>query len=116
MRIAFVLLLFALHVPASAADYRPLAGQYSIGGKTFYDPPEGEPKDTHIYFVLTGLAAKDLYGSMKVQAKRDECVGDGSLTKRVKEMQCTRSADGKEHRCWFGVDVKSQRITNGVVC
>ncbi|MBA4341625.1 MAG: hypothetical protein C0423_05660 [Methylibium sp.] len=117
MRITiFFLVLFALLAPAIAADYKPVAGEYSMGGKTFYDQPEGEPQDTHMYFVLTGAAAKDLFSSMKVPAKRDECVGDGSQTKRVKEMQCTRSANGKEHRCWFGIDVKSQRITNGVVC
>jgi hypothetical protein len=109
-------MLLVLQGAAFAADYKPLAGQYSIGGKTLYDPPKGEPKDTNIYFALTGDAAKDLFDSMDVRAVRDVCMSDGSLTKRVKEMQCTRAADGKEHACWFGVDIKNQRITNGMVC
>jgi hypothetical protein len=99
-----------------AGDYKSLSGKFAMGGKTLYDPPKGEPENTHIYFVLTGVAAKDLFKSMDVRAVRDLCIGDGSLTKRLKELQCTRGADGKGHTCWFGVDIKNQRITDGTVC
>lgn len=116
MRIAIVLVLLSLQVFAIAADYKPLEGEYKVGGKTFYDPPKNESKDTHIYFALTGTAAKNLFDSMKVRSKKDVCMNDGSLTKRVKEMQCTRSLDGKEHRCWFGIDIKNQNVTGGVAC
>jgi hypothetical protein len=116
MRIAISLVLILLHVSAFAADYKPLMGEYTKGGKTFYDPPEEESKDTHIYFVLTGATAKDLFNSMKVPAMRDVCMNDGSLTKLVKEMQCTQSLGGKQYRCWFGIDIKNQHITGGVVC
>jgi hypothetical protein len=116
MRIAIAIAMLALQTAAIAVDFKPLAGHYSIGGETPYDPPQNEPQNTHMYFELSGPAAKDLFIAMKAKARHDECTGDGSLTKRVKEIQCTRSANGKEHRCWFGIDIKSQRITNGVVC
>jgi hypothetical protein len=99
-----------------AGEYKPLKGDYSIAGKSFYDPPASEPQDTHIYFALEGKSAKDLYDSMKVKAVRDMCTDDGSMSKHVGEMQCTRSKGGKEHQCWFGIDIKSQKVVGGVVC
>ena len=114
--IVIALLFLSLQITATAREYKPLTGEYSKGGRTFYDPPESEPDNTHMYFQLTGAVAKDLFESMQVNSVRDECTNDGSFTKRIKEMQCTQSADRKEHRCWFGIDLKKQRITNGVVC
>jgi hypothetical protein len=116
MRTISTIIFLMLHLVAGAREYHPLTGSYSIGGKTFYDAPDHEPNDTHMYFEFSGSSAKDLFESMKVHPIRDECANDGSLTKRIQEMQCTQSADRKEHRCWFGIDVKKQRITNGVVC
>ncbi len=116
MRAAAFVIFIAMQASALAADYKPLVGQYSVGGKTLYDPPDDEPKGTHMYVMLAGATAKDLFVAMRVPAVRDVCRNDGSLTKRVKEMRCTRSVNGKEYTCWFGIDVKNQRITNGVVC
>jgi hypothetical protein len=115
MRILLLVVAVA-SVGASAADYKPLAGTYALGGKTVYDPPASEPKNTHIYFALEGKAARDLYESMKTQAVRDECANDGSMSKRVAETQCIRADGGKEYRCWFGIDIKTQKVVNGVVC
>jgi hypothetical protein len=116
MRTISTIIFLMLHLVAEAREYQPLTGSYSIGGKTFYDAPDHEPKDTHMYFEFSGSVAKDLFESMKVHPIRDVCTDDGSFTKRIKEMQCTQSADRQEYRCWFGIDVKKQRITNGVVC
>ena len=116
MRFLLLLVASALALPAIGEEYMPLTGSYAIRGKSFYDPPADEPQDTHIYFELNGKSAQDLYDSMKLKPVRDKCADDGSLTKRNGEMQCTRSADGKDARCWFGVDIKKQKITNGVVC
>lgn len=112
-------LLFALCILsawATAGEYKPLKGSYSIGGKTFYDPPAEETKKTHVYFALEGKTARDVYESMDTKAVRDECAGDSSMTKRIEEMQCTRSSGGKEYRCWFGIDLKNQKVVGGVVC
>jgi hypothetical protein len=101
---------------AMAAAYNQLTGTYRIGGKTFYDPPENEPQNTHLYIQLTGDAAKDLYQTMSAKPKPDVCGDEGTQTKMIGNVQCTRSADTKTYRCWFGVDVKNQKIVNGVVC
>jgi hypothetical protein len=115
MRI-LLLAVVAASFGASANDYKPIAGEYSIRGKSFYDPPASEPQNTHIYFALEGKAARDLYEQMKTKAVRDECANDGSMSKNIGEMQCTRSVGGKEHRCWFGIDIKTQKVVGGVVC
>jgi hypothetical protein len=99
-----------------AATYNQLTGSYRIGGKTLYDPPENEPQNTRLYVELTGDAAKDLYQIMKVKPKPDVCDEEGTLTKVVGNIRCTHSADTKNYRCWFGIDVKNQKITNGVIC
>lgn len=112
-------LLFVLAVVsigADAGDYKPLTGAYSIAGKTLLDPPTSEAQNTHIYFSLNGKAALDLYDSMKTKAISNACANDGSMLKRVGEMQCTRSDDGKEYQCWFGIDIKNQKVVGGVVC
>jgi hypothetical protein len=101
---------------AVAAVYNQLSGTYRIGGKTFYDPPANEPQNTHLYIQLTGDAAKELYQTMQVKPKPEVCGDEGTLTKVVGNMQCTRDADTKSYRCWFGIDVKNQKIVNGVVC
>ena len=110
-----LVLLFASSV-AMGQQYKSLAGSYRIGGQTVYDPPEGEPQDTHFYVELTGAAAKDLFNKMNVAAIPNVCADDGTKTKAIGEMRCSQSANGKEHRCWFGIDIKNQRLTNGVVC
>lgn len=111
-----IIMLAAFFTNVCASEYQPLTGNYAIAGKTLYDPPSDEAKDSHMYFSLDGKAARDLYDSMKVKAVRDQCTGDVSMSKRVGGIQCTRSNDGKEHRCWFGIDLKNQRIVSGNVC
>jgi len=115
MRLLIVVLVVFL-TEASASEYQPLTGNYKVGGKTFYDPPSHEAKDTHVYFSLEGKVARDLYDSMKVKAVRDQCADDGSMSKRIGEMQCTLSEGGQLYRCWFGIDMETQRVVNGVVC
>lgn len=109
-----LLLLASSLVYASA--YNQLSGTYRIGGKTLYDPPENEPQNTNIYFELSGSAAKDLYQTMAVKPQKEVCGETGTQTKTIGNMQCTLSSGGKEYRCWFGIDVKSQKIVSGVVC
>lgn len=115
MRI-LILAIALLSLTAYAAEYKPLVGSYSIAGKTLYDPPANEAHNTHIYFSLDGKAARDLYESMKTKAIPNACTDDGSLSKRAGEMQCTRSKDGKEYQCWFGIDLRTQKIVNGAIC
>ncbi len=115
-RSTIILALMVVSSFAYAVTHGQLTGTYRIGGKTFYDPPEEEPQNTHIYIQLTGSTAKDMYNVMDAKPQYDICVDNGSKTKTIGEMQCTRSADGKDYRCWFGVDLKRQKITRGVVC
>jgi hypothetical protein len=111
-----ILGLILISTLAVAAAYNQLTGTYSIGGITLYDPPENEPQNTHLYIQLTGDAAKDLYQTMKAKAKPDICGDEGSQTKMIGNMQCVHTPNTKTYRCWFGVDVKNQKIVNGVVC
>lgn len=115
-RLGMLVLLVVASSVALAWQHKQLSGSYRIGGQTVYDPPENEPQNTHFYFELMGTAAKDLFEQMKAAPVSDVCADTGTKTKTIGEMRCTQSANGKQHRCWFGIDIKNQRITNGVVC
>jgi len=112
----FPLLLVLVCTAVAASEYARLSGDYRLGGQTLYDPPLNEPQDTHLYFELTGSSAKDLYQALKVQPQRDACGERGTLTKRLGNIQCTQASDHRSFRCWFGVDIRAQRVVNGVVC
>jgi hypothetical protein len=115
--LAVVLASASAAVPAAgAAAEGRLAGHYSIGGKTLVDPPPDEARDTHLYLELTDDAAKALYDAMKAKAAPDACGEPGTTTKRAGGIQCSRSAQGKAHRCWIGVELRTQRIVSAVVC
>jgi hypothetical protein len=116
MRYALVVVLLVVLFGVTAAERRALSGTYRIGGATFYDPPAEEPQNTHVYFELTGSAAREIYEAMAVPPKTDECTGPNVLVKIVGEMQCNRYKNDTRYRCWFGVDVRNQSITRGVVC
>lgn len=100
----------------TGAERHALSGTYRIGGATFYDPPVEEPQNTHLYVELTGSAARDLYAAMAAPPRADECTGPSVLVKTVGQMQCNRYESGKRYRCWFGVDLRNQAISRGVVC
>lgn len=115
MRFFFVVIALLTCTLAISGESGQLAGTYRLGGKTFYDPPVNEPQDTHMYFQITGAAAKDLYEKMKTKPIANQCGDEGTQTKVVGSMKCTRGPkDGT--RCWFGVDIKRQVIVNAVVC
>lgn len=116
LKCLFVLVLFLFATVISGAEQQRLTGFYQFGGKTLYDPPANEPKNTHLYIELTDSAAKDLYQRLDVKAVRDECADDGSYTKNSGAIQCTRGPDGKQYRCWLGVDLKRQSLVGAVNC
>jgi hypothetical protein len=101
---------------AHAQKYKALAGSYHLGGKDFYDPPADQPQNTHIYFEITGAAAADLYANLRMKPVSAACGEPGTKTKRAGEIQCTQNTKPRSHRCWFGVNLATQELVNGVVC
>jgi len=101
---------------AVAADPKALTGSYQIAGATLIDPPPDEPANSHLYVELTGAAARDLYAALPAAPKADACAGPGARMKTAGDIQCTQYAGGQRHRCWFGVDLRKQTVTRGVVC
>jgi hypothetical protein len=114
--VASLLASLVLLVPgAGAGEPKPLSGSYQLTTATLVDAPADEPRDTHVRFLLTGKAAADLYAALPVKPKRDECRGDGSLTKSQGHFICTRSPNGP-HECTFGVDLRNGRTAAGSTC
>ncbi len=101
---------------AAALSERQLSGTLRIRGSSIVDPPADEAQNTHAAFVLEGAAARALYDALQVAAVADECRGDGSVTKRLGNIACTRGADGATYECDFALDLVHQRITPGQVC
>jgi hypothetical protein len=97
------------------SEVRPLEGTYYFRGATAVDPPPGEPLDSHLLIELTGNAARDLYRRMKVQAKPDQCIGAGAMSKTIGSMQCTMLSN-TGYSCHFSIELARQRIQHGLVC
>lgn len=116
LRIALILSLACTALPIHAQQFKPLAGEYSIGGQTVIDPPPNESHTTHLYVALAGNTARDLYNNMRVTTISDACGEPGALLKSIGNMQCTRDADGKDYQCNFAIDIAKQRITGGGAC
>ena len=116
MKIILAIAALAFAASAAAADYKPLQGNYMIGGTTLIDPPESESQDTHFYVDLEGNAARDLYKALKAKAVAGVCGEPGDLTKRSGGVQCTMVNGGKEYHCAFGVELRTQNVVPGVVC
>lgn len=99
---------------AQAAEWKPVTGTYAITEKNPLDPGEGEPRDSHLRFQLTGAAASDLYRAMKSAVVRDECTG--ASLKQVGDMRCRHYANDKRYECDFSIDIARQKIEYGVPC
>jgi len=112
---AFTILVMASPLSAEERSQR-LAGTYALGGRTLIDPPAGEARNTHLYIVLEGSSARDVYRAMNADAVRDACLDDGSLTKSVGAMQCTEAATTKRYSCAFAIDIAGQKIEGGAAC
>lgn len=97
---------------------KKLTGSYFIGGKSLADSPENEPQDTHYYIHLEGESAESLYKIMKAEPEFDFCTS--SMEKRMGDISCIESnfdeSGNKNYECWFGIEIESQKITQGVIC
>jgi len=101
---------------AQADDIKKLSGSLHIRGRSIVDAPAEEANDTHAAFVLDGDSARALFEAMKVEARRDECLDDGSTTKQLGNIRCTRRAPDGRYECDFALDLVHQTIEPGQVC
>lgn len=115
-----LLLSLALAGTAFAADpVQPegeLSGTYVIGGRTLVDPPPGEDPRSQYRVFLTGAAAKDLYDALRVKAEDDECLGDGSQSRRSGGISCTKLADDGGYECSFAIGVDGRSVAPATSC
>jgi hypothetical protein len=107
-------LAVAMHVSV-AGEPRRLSGTYQLSGESANRMSEAVERDTHVRFYLNGRSAADLYRVLAAKPKRDECFNDGSLTKAAGDFICTKHPKGA-HECWFGLDLRTQRVVPGFVC
>jgi len=116
----WLLLLATLPLLAAAAgiESKQLAGSYVVRGETPYDNENAaqERHDTHYYVYLRGRSARDLYETMKVRPRNFECHGEGTLTKRIGHMSCTRFPKTRGYACAFAINVAAQRIVTADLC
>ena len=108
-------LLLASAFAASAAEPQKLTGTYTLSPDTVVDAKPNVKPGTDVRFYLTGKAAADMYGALASKPEKDECFADGSLTKAQGNFRCTKGPKGT-FECWFGVDLRSQKLTPGFVC
>lgn len=101
------IVLFAVSMWSSTAvkaqDFRKIDGDYTIA------KPDGG-NQLEFGLIITGEAAKKLYGALPVAASKDVCTG-GTRKDHPTGMQCIK--DGKDFTCSLGYQLKSGRTTSG---
>jgi hypothetical protein len=108
----------ALSAAGIAADMQHparLAGEMFIAGATLVDPPPDEPNDTHVYFSLSGTAARQLYRSLKAAEILDACT-PGRRMKTVGHVRCSVGAKPNDALCDFAIDLARGTVAPGSVC
>lgn len=107
----------ATTVGGAPDHYNPkkLTGTYSIGTMSLTDPAPGDAKDALLRLYLTGDAAKDLYNTIRVPPTKDQCFDDGTMSKTLGEVMCSRHPKGA-HECWIGIDLKKKALAHAFVC
>lgn len=116
MRIAILIAVLAAGAATASADEKPLTGTYEIGGATLVDPPPGEDPSSRFRVFLTGAAAKDLYDALHATAEDDECLGDGSKSKRSGGIVCRKLAEDGSYECAFAVGVDGRTVDGATSC
>jgi hypothetical protein len=96
-------------------ETKKLVGTYSIGTLSLTDPAPDERKDALLRLDLTGGAARELFNALHAKAQRDECLGDGTMTKTSGQIVCSRHPGGA-HECWIGIDLQHQSLASAAAC
>ena len=100
---------------ANAQDAVKFGGSLFIAGKTPFDPPAGEPKNTHAYVTVSGPAALQMYRNMRAKAEKDLCQ-EGNMIKRAGPLACSLARNGKNATCDFSVDLLQGALADGRPC
>ena len=91
-------------------EYVDMNGTLKIWGRS-----EGEIKLPGFSVFLKGEAAKKLYAQMDAPALRNECFGDGTVSKYIGNFECSLDPKGA-YSCSVGVGLKDQKIFRGESC
>jgi hypothetical protein len=106
------ILFFIFSTFVVANEYKPLSADYMIAGKiAFGDLEEGT---THLYIRVNNKAAIELYDSLDVEERIDECTT--LLSKKEGKIECYKSKDLSESYCIFAVNLKENKIEYGETC
>jgi hypothetical protein len=71
---------------------------------------------THFYVWMEGESAEAMFRYLPGEEWEDLCAGAGTWAKSHAGIQCTESADRKEHRCYFAIDLPEGQLRRGVTC
>ena len=118
LHVLMTLLLLSASAIADGIEHKKLSGVYTVWGETPFNNENAmhELHDSHYYVYLNGRSAHDLYMTMKIKPIKLECHGEGSLTKRIKNMSCSKLPKGKGYECAYAINVSSQKIENADAC
>jgi hypothetical protein len=100
----------------SAAEFKPLTGQYAITGPSLQDAPPDERPDRAMLF-LDGDAARDVYRGMTAAAKPQVCAPDTAVVKSAGGMECMFDASDDNYACWISVGLETgEAVHTDVPC
>lgn len=109
------ILSLATQVAAQGTTTERLTGEALFGGVTLIDPPPGEPAGTHVYFTVTGAAARRMFNAMPGPVRNDACE-PGWRTKRAGHVRCSLGRRAADAQCSFAVVLTRGDMAQGGPC
>ena len=102
---------------ADAVDHHPatVTGSYLIYSGELDDMDLPNRKDAKISLEIKGALAKDMFKHLRSRAAAEGCE-EGVEVREKGDLICYRDLGTKEVTCHFGLDLKSGKLINGVIC
>jgi hypothetical protein len=102
--------------PASVTP-RPLEGELQVYGGTLGDKAPPTPTDRNLAFVFEGQTAKELFGYIGPDLKKEKaCTDDPEYRERRRgHLLCVFWKDSG-YRCFLGLNLRTGRSDHGGIC
>jgi hypothetical protein len=115
MRILIISSILLTTFAIADSPFKNLSGQYFISSAPEHDPVQPLPENTHAYFSIEGVAAKEIYDSMNTEPTENLC-GENHLEKKSGDFGCAYYPKSEKYACHFSVNLNSGALDAAGSC
>lgn len=115
---ALVAISLPVAVFAGEDFYKPVkfSGAYEVYSGMLGDWGPPTKKDAKVAIEVDGRLANDMFKHLDHRLADPGCLGEDVEIKEKGDLTCTRDKKSGKTTCYFGLDLKSGKLINGVIC